>query len=361
MHGSAPAGYAVQMPSIDKPDERLALALRDVSGRGWPVFSLDHDVEAAQAKMSAAGLGDGLPLVMPTAERIGRMLAGIPAVIGNPAFGHVPPMEGALTQAAAAYNAVIAGCRPAELQLLLTAAAATLAPSFNLLGLQTTTGTATVALLVHGPAVQALGMNAEHNCLGPGNRANACIGRALHFLLNHIGGAIPGATDMATMGQPGKYVFCFAEGTHPALPPLHARRGLAASDSAVTVLGFSGTFEVLALPDATGPQCMVPPLASTVRAAAYAGGVRRYPQPNEHVVLVPPELLNRMQDAGCDWRTFHAQLAEACGDALVPDASALVLVCTGGIGEKMSCLQPWGGGSLSVTRRIDPGVMLRFR
>ena len=93
----------------------------------------------------------------------------------------MPPMFGDITPDAIAYQCVIAGCRPAELPVVLAAAEAILEPDFNLLGIATTTGTACVALCVHGPIARKLGINAGTNCLGPGNRANASIGRALQL------------------------------------------------------------------------------------------------------------------------------------------------------------------------------------
>src|SRR4029077_1015624 len=99
---------------------------------------------------------------------------------------------------------VLAGCVAAELPVVPTAAGATLEPEFNLRGIQNNTGTPGVCAVAHSPAVHSLGMNSGTNCLGPGNRANACIGRALHLVLTHIGGARPDIADMATMGQPAK-------------------------------------------------------------------------------------------------------------------------------------------------------------
>ena len=105
---------------------------------------------------------------------------------------------------------------------MLTAAEATLEPDFNLLGIATTTGTACVALCVHGPIARQLDVNAGTNCLGPGNRANASIGRALQLCIRNIGGARSDTGDMATMGQPGKYTLCFAERNDGPFPTLTA-------------------------------------------------------------------------------------------------------------------------------------------
>ncbi len=118
------------------------------------------------------------------------------------------------------------------------------------------------------------------------------------------------------------------------------------------MLGVSGTLEVLPARDVSAPECIAAPLAAAIQAAAQAAGCKRIGEASEHIVLVPPEILTRIADAGCDWRAFHALLAERCEALQVPDSSAVHVVCAGGIGEKMTCLQPWGGTCLSVTRRV---------
>ena len=161
--------------------------LRTLLPENWPILDEDVGLETAQAQLDATDLGDGLPLVPPTVRRLSAMLEGV----YDPSFSHgfMAPLFGELTTATVAYQCVLAGCRPAELPVVLTAAIACLDPDFNLLGLMTTTGSAAVATLVHGPIVDALGMNASINCLGPGNRANASIGRAVSLALGHPFGA----------------------------------------------------------------------------------------------------------------------------------------------------------------------------
>ena len=170
-----------------------------VGDREAPLFADDANWDTAQAVLLDAELADGLPVVVPTSARLAAMLGRRDAA---ESFGFMPPLFGELTAEAVTYCCVLAGCRPAEFPVVLQAALATLQPEFNLLGIQTTTGTPTVAMLAHGPAAEALGMNAGTNCLGPGNRANACIGRALRLVLTNVGGARPLVGDMATMGQP---------------------------------------------------------------------------------------------------------------------------------------------------------------
>jgi hypothetical protein len=323
------------------------------------IFPADADWDRAQNALSDSGFGDGLPLVLPTRERMDRMLAGI----DDPgrSFGAMPPLFGELTIEAIAYCCVLAGCRRAELPVVLTAAVATLEPEFNLLGIQTTTGTPTACLVVHGPVVRELGMNSGTNCLGPGNRANACIGRALQLVLTNIGGARPGIADVATMGQPGKYVFCFAEGEHPLIPPLPVGRGIGANASAVTVIGVSGTLEVLPQSPADSAELVLRAIRDSMHGARLAYGAGRDRPCGEQFILIPPEIADLIQKHGWDlsamqdfiWQQSPPSLAGTPWP-LARSARDINCVLTGGAGVKMTCLVPWGGGTLSVTRSLLP-------
>ncbi len=323
---------------------------------GWPLVADDTSFEAAQEALAAAGLGDGLPVVPPTERRLIAMLAGI----SDPAQSHgmMPPLFGELTTAAVAYCAVLAGCMRPELPVVMTAATACIAPEFNLLGLMTTTGSACVATLVHGPAVANLGLNASINCLGPGNRANACIGRAVSLVLRNIGGAKEGSGDMATVGQPGKYSFCFAEdGEGPALgfSQVHVRRGLDAARSAVTVLGLSGTAEVLPVEGRANAEAVLDPVAASMRTAFEVNGARKQPEPPEQIFILPPELAQQIHGPGWDLARVQDYLYAATkinGRSITPSPAHIVPIVTGGPGVKMAHLPIWGGGSRSVTLPI---------
>jgi hypothetical protein len=319
-----------------------------------PLFAGDADWEAAQARLLEEALSDGLPAVVPTEARLSAMLGGRDPALS---FGMMPPLFGEITAEAVAYCCVIAGCLPAEFPVVLEAAIATLEPEFNLLGIQTTTGTPTAAAMVGGPAAERLGMNAGTNCLGPGNRANACIGRALRLVLTNIGGARPLVGDMATMGQPAKYGMAFAEGSHALAPPLHARKGLAAAEGAVTVIGLSGTIEVLPENGTDRPEGVLRPALAAMRGARFAATGGRQREPGEQFLLLPPEMADII--AGAGWTLAEAQeflQRESGTDWPIARApSDIHLVITGGAGVKMTCLVPWGGGTFCVTRRL-PGV-----
>ena len=182
--------------------------------------------------------------MLPTEARVGRMLQAT-ARAPDEVIAAIAPGFGAATVELIAINAVMAGCDPGHLPALIAATEAVAAPEFNLQGIQATTNPAAVWLIVNGPIAAQLGMNAGINCLGQGNWANATLGRALRLMLQNIGRALPGEMDRATLGQPGKYLFCCAENEEQnPWQPLHVERGLKAEQSAVTVVGAEGTLNM---------------------------------------------------------------------------------------------------------------------
>ena len=287
----------------------------------------------------------------PTQRRLDAMIAGVSGRAES--HGMMPPMFGDITPESVAYQCVLAGCRPEELKVVLAAATATLEPDFNLLGIATTTGTACVALCVHGPIARQLGVNAGTNCLGPGNRVNASIGRALQLCLRNIGGARSDVGDMATMGQPGKYTLCFAERNDGPFPTLTERHGLGKDASAITVMGISGTAEVLP-GDGEGatPEAILTPIVAGMRAAIVMSGVSRKNERGEQVFLLPLEMAQKIvRHDGWDIGRVQRYVFEQ-GDGVAKAPEAIHPIVTGGAGYKMSYLPIWGGGSQTVMRKV---------
>ena len=304
----------------------------------------------AQALLEAAGFGDGLPLVPPTEARLARMLAGVAEPDAERAM--LAPMFGSVTPRAVAYCALLAGCVPAELPVVLAAAVAVAEDRFNLLGIATTTGTPAVAVCVHGPVAARLGMNSGTNCFGPGNRANACIGRAVALVLRNIAGMRPETGDMATMGQPGKYGFAFAEGTHPWVPPLHVRRGLPAEAGAVTVLGVSGTMEVLPEGGADHPEMVLRPMLAAMQGAQRASSGAKARPGQEQVFLLPAEMADIILKAG--WHLSRVQdYLFGADPGIARNAADIHPIITGGPGVKMTHPTLWMGGTETVTRHLE--------
>jgi hypothetical protein len=279
-----------------------------------------------------------------------------------------------------AENAVMAGCRPEYLPVIGAAIEALAAGEFNLLGIQTTTGSATPVVIVNGPVAGAIGMNAEGNALGPGNRANATIGRAVRLILQNVGGAVPGIGDMATLGQPGKYTFCFAE-NEAASPwaPLHVERGYARDTSVVTVVGVSGNVEIVDSSSAGAEDVILTYahsmlIAGTISMSGYIGG-------GEPLLVMPPEHAQFLSGAGYTKDKVREAIFEAVGyplDRLSPyvrdrliasrrsanaadvegpvrlaaAAKDVMIVVAGGVGVKAAYLPTWSGGTRAVSRKV---------
>jgi len=196
-------------------------------------------VEIAQADdefefMFDQGFSDGLPLVPPTPERVLRMLGGT-SRDPQEVLGAMPPNMGQVTVEKLAINAVMAGCRPEYLPVIIAATEAILTEAYNIHGVMATTMGASPVLVVNGPIRERIGMNMKLGALGQGNRANATIGRAVRLAVRNLGGARPGGTERSTLGNPMKFTMCFAE--HEERSPwtaLHVERGFDATDSVVT-------------------------------------------------------------------------------------------------------------------------------
>ena len=153
---------------------------------------------------------DGLPVVPPTRVRVHRMLKGTkrdPKEI----VGMMPPDYQPCTVEKVAINAVMAGCKPEYMPVLLAAIEAVLEDAFCLHGVIATTMYVGPIIIVNGPVRRALDMNSGGNVLGQGNRANSTIGRALQLTIRNVGGGKPGGIDRSTLGSPSKVGMCFAE------------------------------------------------------------------------------------------------------------------------------------------------------
>lgn len=171
---------------------------------------VDDTPEAMFAMLESRGLGDGLPVVPPTAGRVDAMLE---FADGDPdeVLFTLQPRSGIVTRRVVAVNAVMAGCPPATFPVVLTALRALARPEVNLRGVNATTHLVAPMVIVHGEIVRTAGFNSGVGAFGPGNRANATVGRAVRLVLLHVAGAKPGFGDAATHGQPAKYTFCAAE------------------------------------------------------------------------------------------------------------------------------------------------------
>ena len=170
----------------------------------------DDSPEAMFELLSSRGLGDGLPVVAPTRERVEAMMQFATGDADEVLFT-LQPRSGIVTRRVIAINAVMAGCPPEVFPVVLTALRALARPEVNLRGVNATTHPVAPMIIVHGEIVKSAGFTSGVGAFGPGNRANATVGRAVRLVLLHVAGAKPGFGDAATHGQPAKYSFCAAE------------------------------------------------------------------------------------------------------------------------------------------------------
>jgi hypothetical protein len=184
----------------------------------------------------AKGWTDGLPVVPPAEGSIRAMLdaAGLEP---RQEITFIEQRHVSVTAEKVAINAVMAGCKPQYMPVIVAALEAIGDPRWGYHGPATSTGGSAVFLLVNGPIARELGMNCGDNLFGPGFRANATIGRAVRLVMRNVIGTLPGLLDRSTLGHGGKYSFCIAEneGESP-WPPVHVERGFRREQNAVTAL-----------------------------------------------------------------------------------------------------------------------------
>ena len=209
-----------------------------------PLVESDDDLDAINRLFRERRWTDGLPIVPPTQERVERMLRGTTRA-RDEVVSRIAPGFGAATVERIAINAVMAGCDPEYLPVLIAAADGLADPKLNLQGIQATTNPVTIWLIVNGPKAKQLEVACGMNCIGQGYWANATLGRALRLMLQNVGRALPGEMDRATQGQPGKFSFCCAENeAESPWEPLHVERGFRRGQSTVTLVGAAGTLNM---------------------------------------------------------------------------------------------------------------------
>jgi hypothetical protein len=200
--------------------------------------------EAIDAHYQARGWTDGLPIVPPTEAAVHALL-GCTDREPREVIGVLPPRQGEATVERIAVNAVMAGCRPEYLPVILAAVEALADPLFNLDSVQATTHPVAPLLVVNGPIAREIGLNAGYNAFGQGFHANVTIGRAVRLVLMNVGGGLPGTGDRATQGSPAKIASCVAENeAESPWEPLHVEAGFPADVSVVTVFGAEGPHNI---------------------------------------------------------------------------------------------------------------------
>jgi hypothetical protein len=310
---------------------------------------------------------DGLPVVIPTPERVDRLVLAS-GLDGSLSLGVMGPGGGDATVEKVAINAVMAGCIPDHMPVVMAAVQAVLQPEFDLGEMQATTHCTAPLIIVNGPARGSAQVADGFGALGPGHRANASIGRALRLCMMNIGMARPGQSDMALLGHGGKFTFCLAE-AEEASPweAQHTDRGYRADQSAVTVVGAEPPHSVLFSNDADDPSSPERLLAAIAAVLANLGSNNAHFRCGAQTVILNPEHAQVLADAGLSRSDIKQRLTELAvnpaqrladlnptfagrhrGDqsvAAVRGPDDLVLLVAGGSGLYSHVFPSWAAGA----------------
>lgn len=320
------------------------------------------DEAAALERLHELGCTDGLPVVVPTPERVERVVLAV-GHPGDTALGEMGPLNGVCTVEKLSAAAVMAGCLPDHMPIVVAAALAMMDPAFDLAEMQGTTHATAPLIIVNGPARQMCGVAAGYGALGPGHRANAAIGRAIRLAMINIGGARPGTSDMALLGHGGKFGQCLGEDEeHSPFTPLHTSRGFAASDSAVTVIGTEPPQSVAHTAGADVERSTERLLDTLAGSIAGVGTNNGWLGGGQAVVVVTPDHSGELAAAGHDRTSIAAAIADRAqtrdGRAAFESPDDVLVVAAGGAGLYSYVFPTWCAGghrNRAVSRPIEIG------
>ena len=283
--------------------EKLAIRFDalPLQARRIELADLEDEVEACFER----GWTDGLPVVPPTPERVLRMLSGTNRP-PDEIVGVIPPDNVPCAVEKVAINAVMAGCKPEYMPVVLAAVEAACDDEFCMHGLLATTYFSGPVVVVNGPITKKIGMNSGINALGQGNRANATIGRALQLVVRNVGGGRPGEVDRAALGNPGKYTFCFAEREDDAhWESLAVERGFSPEDSTVTLFAGDGVQAVMDQLSRT-PESLTKSIAMSLRAVCHT----KIAMAADAMLVITPEHMRVFSEAAWSKARFREELAK---------------------------------------------------
>jgi hypothetical protein len=312
--------------------------------------------------MRESKVGDGLPLVAPTIERVEAFLQAAGTDGDDQIWPAIPPRSTPVTARQVAAVAVAAGCRPTWAAVVLAAYRAMALPDFRLFQAAITTHPGGTLVLVSGPDSDRLGFAAGRGSLGPGFDANATTGRAVALGYSFLLGAIPGGSDLTAQGSPAEYSYCCAENlTDSPWPGLHADLGQG-DRTTVTVLKCEGPHNMLDQ-QSSDPGSLLRTFASSM---ATLGSNASYVAGAETLLLLNPEHAELLARAGWTKRDVCEFLFDAARNPraelrgrgiapiwptwfdkadrvpVVPRAEDLVVAVTGGAGPASQVAIPWG-------------------
>ena len=318
---------------------------------------------------------DGFPVVTPTEERIARMLTGTDRDHDD-VIGPIPPAMEVATVRSVAVHALMAGCRPEYLPVVIAATELMLRDEFNVNGVQGTMHGVAPMMIVNGPYAADIGIHGGNGCMGPGFRANATIGRAIRLILMNLGAGIPGVSSMTIFGMPSRFTYCLTENMED-----HPWESLSVSK------GYSGDENVITMAMVESPRFCFDDvsdepirLMNGIADTMVAMGSWNMHTRSDMVVAIGPQHADICANAGMSRADVHGRLCEIAGrkvgdlknggnwrreralafpidvdpdddDFFIPaikDPEDLQLIVAGGWGPCTAVCHGWSGGSRAV-------------
>jgi hypothetical protein len=181
------------------------------------------------------GWTDGSPIIPPTEEEVSEMLTGTD-LPPDYVVAKLPPRFGKSTIEKIAVNAVMAGCLPTYMPVLIAGVQAMADPMIKVEGFICSMASWAPLWIINGPIRHDLNINCKSGLLSHEEISNASIARAMGLIIKNICGARPGIEDMAAYGNEGKYCMTIGENEEESTwEPLHVEHGFKKEDSAVTI------------------------------------------------------------------------------------------------------------------------------
>ena len=347
----------------------------DTAGSPTDLLEVDDDADLIEV-LASHGWGDGLPVVAPTSERVGAMLAGCNGHDPEEVVASLPPRFGQATRLAIAVNAVMAGCLPDHLPVLVSAVRALAHPDLNLRGVNATTHCVAPLLVVHGDVARTAGYHGGLGAFGPGSRANAATGRALRLILLHVAGATPGDGDASTQGGPAKFGFCVAENLEASPWTGYAASVGVEAPSAVTIHCGEAPHNVHDM-ESSSPTGILDKVASAMATTAQNNACISQ---GEYLVALCPEHAATCADAGWSrgdvasylfqrarlpvgelkrafahraWTPWMQSLQDGEAAPMTGHPDNIRIMVVGGAGRHSSVIPSWGM-TRSVTVPVEP-------
>ncbi len=251
------------------------------------------DLMSAQELYHSNGWTDGLPIVPPTESTVRAGLDWV-GMAPDQLIGIEPVREQPITAEKVVINAIMAGCLPMHMPVVVAAWSAMLKEEFLLHGTTSSTGGCAVLVIINGPIRKEIGASGGFNALANSDRATACIGRAIRLGLINILDVRPGGIDRSTLGHPGKFSYCIAEDEEDTTwTPLGQMRGIPDGLSSVTVMAAMAPRQLM------NEWTHAPEEILETFAAEMRGSQRHYSiYGGNQVVVIPKQLREILQAAG---------------------------------------------------------------